>query len=59
MRTTDDTTTEVESPEADCLPTVATDRYSTFEAEDGGTVLFDRQVDEAWIRCDFAVDRRR
>jgi hypothetical protein len=59
MRTTDDSTTEVETPEADCLPTVEADRYSTFDVEDGSTVLFDRQVDDAWLRCEFAVELRR
>ena len=57
MRSTDGA--DVESPEDDSLPSVEDERYGVFDVEDGTTVLFDRRVDNAWVRTDTAVRLRR
>jgi hypothetical protein len=58
MPTTDDAAPDVETPDDDRLPTVEDDRYSTFDVEDGSTVIFDREADDAWLQGDCAVDLR-
>lgn len=58
MRRTDQSANEVETPDDHRLPSVEDERYGAFDAEDGSTVLFDREGEDAWVQRDCAVELR-
>ncbi len=46
-------------PEDLTRPERTTDRYHAYEAEDGSTVIYDGENDEAWVRADTTVEIER